>query len=69
MVSNSYEYEKQSVHVPIVFIGFPPITSATVEMEVIKPVGEKIAGTVGEYMRKNTNAQNRSYLMFSFDSV
>ena len=30
VVSNNYEYEKQSVHV--VFIGFPPITSATVEM-------------------------------------
>ena len=32
VVSNNYEYEKQSVHVPVVFIGFPPITSATVEM-------------------------------------
>ena len=56
MVSDSYEYEEQSVYVPIVFIGFPRNTSAMVEMEMIKPVVEKIAGTVGEYMRKNTNA-------------
>jgi hypothetical protein len=38
-------------------------------MEVIKPVVEKIAPTVSDYMRKNTNAQNRSYFLFTFDSV
>jgi hypothetical protein len=69
VVSNNYEFEKQSFHVPVVFIGFPPITSATVEMEVIKPVVEKVYQPTAEYMRKNTNSQNRSYFLFSFDSV
>ena len=38
-------------------------------MEVIKPVVEKIAVPTADYMRKNTNAQNRSYFLFSFDNV
>ena len=66
VVSNNYEFERQSTHVPIVFLGFPPVTSATVEMEVIKPVVEKIATPTAEYMRKNVNSQNRSYFLFSF---
>lgn len=54
---------------PILFLGFPPITSSTVEMEVIKPVVEKYGRIVGEYLRKNSNGQNRSYFLFSFDNV
>lgn len=54
---------------PVVFIGFPPITSATIDLEVIRPVVEKFALVTGEYMRKNTNSQNRSYFLFCFDSV
>lgn len=69
VVSNHYEYDKQSAHVPVVFLGFPPITSATIDLEVIRPVVQKIAPVMTEYMRKNTNSQNRSYFLFSFDSV
>ena len=69
IVSNHYEFEKQSPILPILFVGFPPITSAQVEMEVIKPVCEKYGTIVKEYMRKNSNSQNRSYFLFTFDST
>jgi len=32
VVSNNYEYDRQSPSLPILYIGFPPITSANVEM-------------------------------------
>jgi len=35
-------------------------------MEVIKPVVEKFAPVIGEYMRKSSNSQNRSYFIFTF---
>lgn len=69
IVSNHYEYDRQSPSLPILFLGFPPITSATVEMEVIRPVCEKYGQIVGEYMRKHSNGQNRSYFLFTFDSL
>lgn len=69
IVSNHYEYDRLSPSLPILFLGFPPITSSTVEMEVIKPVVEKYGRILGEYLRKNSNGQNRSYFLFSFDNV
>lgn len=47
MVSNNYEFDRQGPQVPVLFIGLPPITSATVEMEVIKPVVEKFGPVTG----------------------
>jgi hypothetical protein len=69
IVSNNYEYDRQSPSTPILFIGFPPITSATVELEVIRPVCDKYGTIVNEYMRKNTNAQNRSYVLLTYDNL
>jgi hypothetical protein len=69
IVSNNYEYDRQSPSLPILFIGFPPITSATVEMEVIRPVCERYGTILSEYLRKNTNSQNRSYCLFTFDNL
>ena len=69
VVSNHYEFERQATHIPIIFIGFPPVTSATVEIEVIKPVVEKIAPVKAVYMRKNINTQNRSYFLFSVENI
>jgi hypothetical protein len=69
IVSNNYEYDRQSPSLPILFIGFPPITSANVDMAVIKPVVEKFGPIINEYMRKNVNTQNRSYFLFTFDNI
>ena len=38
-------------------------------MEVMKPVCEKYGNITNEYMRKNTNTQNRSYFLFTFDNI
>lgn len=35
----------------------------------MRPVCEKYGSIVNEYMRKNTNSQNRSYFLFTFDNI
>ena len=69
IVSNNYEFDKHSPSLPILFIGFPPITSARVEMDVMRNVVSNFGEIKNEYMRRNTNGQNRSYFLFTLDSV
>lgn len=38
IVSNHYEYDRQSPFLPILFLGFPPVTSANVDMDNIRGV-------------------------------
>ena len=30
IVSNHYDYDRMSIFIPVLFLGFPPVTSATV---------------------------------------
>jgi hypothetical protein len=69
IVSNHYEYDRQSPSLPVLYIGFPPVTSATVEMEVIKPICEKYGPIINEYLRKNSSNRNRPYFLFTYESV
>ncbi len=38
IVGNHYEYDRQSPFLPILFLGFPPVTSATVDLEVMTSI-------------------------------
>lgn len=69
IVGNHYEYDRQSPFLPILFLGFPPVTSATVDMEVMRSVCEKYGTIVNSYMRKNSNNQTRSYFLFTYDNL
>lgn len=69
IVGNHYEYDRQSPFLPILFLGFPPVTSATIDMEVMRSVCEKYGTIVNSYMRKNSNNQTRSYFLFTYDNL
>jgi hypothetical protein len=69
IVSNNYEYDRQSPSLPILFLGFPPATTASLDLAVIRSLCEKYGPVVGEYLCKSGNGQNRSYFLFTFDSV
>lgn len=45
IVGNHYEYDRQSPFLPILFLGFPPVTSATIDLEVMRSIVEKY-GTI-----------------------
>jgi hypothetical protein len=38
-------------------------------MEVIRPVCEKYGTILNGYLRRNSNGQNRSYFLFTFDNL
>lgn len=55
--------------IPVLFLGFPPITSANVEINHMMSVCEKYGPIVNYYMKKSTNTQMRSYILFTYDSM
>lgn len=69
IVSNHNQYERQSPSTPILFLGYHPITSATVQLSVLRPVCEKYGKITNQYIRKNTNSQNRSYVLFTYSDI
>lgn len=38
VVSNHYEYDRQSPFLPVLFLGFPPVTSANIDLEYMKSI-------------------------------
>ena len=69
IVGNHYEYDRQSPFLPILFLGFPPVTSALIDLDSMKSIVEKYGPIVNSYMRKNSNNQTRSYFLFTFDNL
>jgi hypothetical protein len=69
IVGNHYEYDRQSPFLPILFLGFPPVTSAMIDLDNMRSIVEKYGNIVNSYMRKNTNNQTRSYFLFTFDNL
>lgn len=69
IVSNHYEYDRQSPFLPILFLGFPPVTSANINMDNMRRICEQYGPITNSYMRKNTNTQTRSYFLFTFQDV
>lgn len=69
IVGNHYEYDRQSPFIPVLFLGFPPVTSATIDLDLMKGICEKFGPIVNSYMRKNTNNQTRSYFLFTYDNI
>jgi hypothetical protein len=45
IVSNHYEFDRQSPFIPTLFLGFPPITSANVDIDHMRSICEKY-GTI-----------------------
>lgn len=54
---------------PVLFLGFPPITSANVEINHMLGVCEKYGTITNYYLKKSTNAQMRSYFLFTYDTL
>lgn len=54
---------------PILFLGFPPITSANIDLGHMLSICEKFGPIVNFYMKKSTNSQMRSYFLFTYDSL
>lgn len=69
IVANHYELERNSLYVPTLFLGFPPITSARIEMEHMLNICEKYGPIVSYYLKKSTNNQMRSYFLFTYDNL
>ena len=69
IVSNHYEFERGSPVIPILFLGFPPVTSSNVDLDYMKEVCEKYGTITSSYMKKNNNTQTRSYILFTFDNL
>jgi len=69
IVSNHYEFDRQSPFIPVLFLGFPPVTSSNVDIDHMREVCEKYGTIVSYYMKKNTNSQTRSFILFTFDHV
>ena len=69
IVANNYEFERFSVMLPILFLGFPPITSATIDLNHMLNICDKFGMIINHYMKKSTNSQMRSYFLFTYDSV
>lgn len=67
LVSNCSEFERQSAYLPILFIGFPAVTSANVELTEVKPLCDQFGRITAEYMRKTTH--HRSYFLFTYHSL
>lgn len=69
VVGNHYEYDKQMNCLPILFLGFPPITSSIVDETHMKGICERYGTIVNTYMRKSHSPQTRSYILLTFDSL
>ena len=69
IVGNHYEYDRQSPFLPILYLGFPPVTSATIDLELMKSICEKYGNIVGFYMKKSNNNNTRSEFMFTYDNL
>lgn len=69
IVSNHYDYDRQSPFLPILFLGFPPVTSANVDLDLMKDICSKYGNIIDCYMRKNSNSQTRSYFLFTYDNL
>jgi hypothetical protein len=69
IVGNHYEYDKQSNSLPILFLGFPPITSSIVDENHMKSICERYGTIVNTYIRKSHSPQTRSYILLTFDNV
>jgi hypothetical protein len=69
VVGNHYEYDKQSNCLPILFLGFPPITSSIVDENHMKSICERYGPIVNTYIRKSHSPQTRSYILLTFDNV
>jgi hypothetical protein len=54
---------------PILFLGFPPITSANVDINHMLNVCEKYGTIINYFLKKSTNAQMRSYFLFTYDNL
>lgn len=60
IVGNHYEYDRQSPFLPVLYLGFPPVTSAVIDLELMKSICEKFGPIVNSYMRKSNNNNTRS---------
>lgn len=54
---------------PILFLGFPPITSANVDINHMLNVCEKYGTIINYFLKKSTNTQMRSYFLFTYDNL
>lgn len=54
---------------PILFLGFPPITSANVDIGHMMNICDKFGTITNYYLKKSTNAQMRSYILFTYDNL
>lgn len=54
---------------PILFLGFPPVTSSYVDDLHMKGICEQYGPIVETYMRKSNNPQTRSYILLTYDNV
>ena len=68
-MGNHYEFEKNAVLLPVLFLGFPPITSANVDVNHMMGVCEKFGTITNYYLKKSTNTQMRSYILFTYDNL
>lgn len=54
---------------PILFLGFPPITSANIDLGHMLNICEKFGIILNHYMKKSTNSQMRSYFLFTYENL
>ena len=69
IVGNHYEFDRQSEYIPVLFLGFPPVTSSFVDDMYMKSIGEQYGPIIETYMRKSNNPQTRSYILLTYDNV
>lgn len=69
VVGNHYEYDKQMNCLPILFLGFPPITSSLVDENHMKSICERYGTIINTYIKKSHSPQTRSYILLTYDSL
>lgn len=68
-MSNHYDFEKNAALLPILFLGFPPITSANLDISHMMGICEKFGTITSYYLNKSTKPQMRSYILFTYDNI